>query len=147
MNKEDIKLTRKQKNFADELLANPKNSATKAVQKTYNAPRMEVAKVIAHQNMQKPNIQRYLELHANTALQDNLEIAKYSKEFGSEGGRDGAPYAEVARKINESVLDRVYGKARQQVEVTSTSLNLTIDLTSSLKTTPLTEVSNSQPQN
>lgn len=145
MNKDNIKLTRKQKAFADELLANPKDSATKVVERVYNKTTKDAAKTIAYENMHKPNIQQYLQLHANTALKDNLEIAKYSKEFGSDGGRDGAPYAEVARKINESILDRTYGKARQQVEVTSTSLNLTIDLTSSLDKQVITEVANSQP--
>lgn len=140
MNKDNIKLTRKQRVFADELLSNPKGSMTDAAEKAYDVVKRDTAKVIAHQNINKPNIMAYLELHADKALQDNLEIAKYSKEFGSEGGRDNAPYAEVARKINESLLDRRYGKARQQVEVTSTSLNLTIDLTSSLDQQTITEV-------
>lgn len=130
--KDNIKLTRKQRAFADSLLANPKDTGAKAVLNSYDVTSKEVAKVIAHQNLQKPNIQAYLELHANKALQDNLEIAEYAKQYGKEGGKEGASYSSVASSINKDILDRTYGRARQQVEMTSTSLNLTIDLTSSL---------------
>jgi len=127
-----LKLTRKQKAFADTLLANPKMSATQAAHLTYNSINKKTSSVIATENLAKPSIQVYLEKHADTALQDNIEIAKYAKEYGMTGDKQGASYASVAMNINKDILDRTYGKAKQQVDINSTAVSLTIDLTSAL---------------
>ncbi len=130
--KPTVKLTRKQKAFADTLLSNPLASGTDAALATYNTKDKVTAGAISYENLRKPQIQQYLELHANTALQDNLEIAKYSKMYGDTGTKEGAAYAGVAVSINKDIQDRAWGKARQQVDINSTSVSLTIDLTSSL---------------
>ena len=47
MNKELPKLTRKQEAFVKELITNPKQSATKAAEKTYNVNSNAVARAVA----------------------------------------------------------------------------------------------------
>lgn len=128
-------LSRKQKAFADHLLANPKRPSSEAVMQAYEVKDKNVAKVMAYENLKKPNIQAYLELHADKALKDNLEIAQFSKVYAEAGGSVGSSYAGIAAGINKDILDRTYGKAKQQIEMNSTSLSLTIDLTSALPVT------------
>ena len=61
-------LTRKQKAFADKLLEDPKISATQAVKETYNVSTNHSAEVIANENLSKPEIMRYLQENAITAV-------------------------------------------------------------------------------
>lgn len=133
------RLTKKQKMYSDILLNNPDVTGTQAAQLTYNVKNKETAAVISSENLNKPNIQMYLEKHADKALSDNIEIAEYAKHFGREGTKEGASYASVATSINKDILDRTYGKARQQVDVNSTAVTLTIDLTSALALSDSTE--------
>jgi hypothetical protein len=51
-----------------------------------------------------------------------------ASSFASEGGRDGASYAAVALNAAKDIQDRVKGKARQQIDVTSTALTFNIDM-------------------
>jgi phage terminase small subunit len=110
-------LTLKQKAFADELLNNPKQSATKAVLKTYGTTKDYVAKNIASENLAKPNIQVYLEQHVDKAKYRVIELIDSDKE-------------EIALRAADSVLDRALGKATQRTESVSVSLNFGMDLTS-----------------
>lgn len=119
MNK-SIKLTRKQKAFADELVANPKQSATKAVLKTYNVkPIGSSARTIAAQNLAKPSIQLYLDKHVQKAKNRVVELIDSDKE-------------DIALRASDSILDRTLGKATQRTEVQTTGVTLTIDLTNAL---------------
>lgn len=126
-------LTRKQKAFADHLLANPKASATESASLAYNVSTRHTAEVIASENLSKPEIIKYLELHGDKALQDMIDIAQYAKEYGRYGGRDGASYATVAVQANKDIADRAFGKATTRVEVTSRSVSVNIDLTGTVQ--------------
>lgn len=123
-----MKLTRKQKAFADGLLANPKLSATEIATQTYQVKNRNVANNIAAENLAKPSIQIYLESHGDKALQDNLEIAEYSKDMGKTFSREGASYASVASDINKDILNRVLGKPTQRIESTSTVVEISLNL-------------------
>lgn len=127
---DNIKLTRKQKAFADHLLNNPKDSATKAVQATYDTDSYTTQRHIASDNLTKANIRAYLDIHSQQAENTVLEVMDYSNRYGKQGGKEGASYATVALNSAKDILDRVHGKARQQIDVQSTSVNINIDLSS-----------------
>lgn len=124
------KLTRKQKAFADYLIANPKASATEAVKHAYDIKNHNnsTARSVANEIRTKPSVQRYLELHADNAKNTVLEVMEYSKTLGKTGTKEGASYASVALAAAKDVIDRVDGKATQRIEQTSQSVNITIDL-------------------
>lgn len=114
--KHNIKLTRRQKAFADHLLSNPRESATKAVEKTYAVTSYGAARAIASENLTKPNIQLYLNEHVEKAKNRVVQLIDSEKE-------------EIALRASDSVLDRVLGKATQRTEISSTSVNLNLSLT------------------
>lgn len=123
------KLTRKQKAFADELLQNPKRSATQAVMNTYDVQKRRTAEVIASENLRKPEIMKYLHDNAGEAESTVITVMNYSKELGRTGDKSGAAYASVALASAKEILDRVHGKATQRTEVTSKKVSVHIDLT------------------
>jgi phage terminase small subunit len=121
-------LTRKQQIFVQHLIDHPKASAKSAAQAAYNVTTEKSAEVIASENLRKPEIVAYLENHAQDAKSTLLEVMRYSKEHGKTFSKEGAAYAAVAVNASKDVLDRVYGKAKQQVEINSTAVTLSIDL-------------------
>jgi phage terminase small subunit len=121
--KQAIKLTRKQKAFADKIIADTKISATEAAAQSYNVTNRPAAAAIASENLRKPQIQAYLDIHAQKASSAVMELMDTSLEH-----RDDASHASVALRAAQDVLDRTYGKAVQQVETKSTSVTLSIDL-------------------
>lgn len=96
-------LTRKQKAFADQLIANPKMSATKAALETYNTEKDYVAKNIASENLTKPNIQLYMDEHIQKAKNRVVDLVDSEKE-------------DIALRASDSILDRALGKATQRIE-------------------------------
>ena len=114
-----MKLTRKQKAFADTLLNNPKISATRAALQTYGKPdkptTYATANDIARDNLQKPSVQIYMEEHVQKASNRVVQLIDSEKE-------------EIALRASDSVLDRVLGKATQKIETHSTSVNLNLSL-------------------
>ena len=110
-----MNLTRKQKAFADHLLDNPKQSATKAALATYDTDKHYVAKNIASENLTKPNIQLYLDKHIEKAKNRVVELIDSTKE-------------DIALRASDSVLDRSLGKATQRLETQSTVVTLKLDL-------------------
>lgn len=117
-----IKLTRKQKAFADELLKDKKLSATQAILRTYNVtPKGSTARTIAAQNLAKPSIQAYLSTHDHESQLTIVEMMKQreDKRLAFDSARD--------------IQDRLHGKATQRTEVKTTGITLNLDLTSSLE--------------
>lgn len=111
------KLTRKQKAFVDELLADKKKSATQAViDAGYDIKNRGTAEVIAYENLRKPQILAYMSEKAPMAEQKILELVHSDKE-------------EIALRASQDVLDRIHGKAVQRQEVQSVGVTLNIDLT------------------
>ncbi len=123
------KLTRKQKAFADTLLANPKMSATEATKRTYNVTTQRSAEVVASENLSKPEIMSYLVANAETAENTVLDVMNYSRELGKSGDKSGASYASVALASAKEVLDRVHGKSVTKIDATTKAVVINVDLT------------------
>lgn len=135
----NLKLTRKQKAFADTLINNPKISATKAALQTYGKPgkptSVGTAAVIATENLTKPNVLMYLDKHdfkAQQALVEGLEAERSVYRFNGESKSYelvGTEKDHNSRlRAADSILDRLHGKATQRVEQHSTSVNLNLSL-------------------
>lgn len=123
------KLTRKQKNFADKILADPKKSATQAVRETYGRPGKELAnrtaEQIAYENMRKPSVVKYLELHKDKAENTMIEVMDYSRNRLDDKG-----YARLALDSSNAILDRVVGKPTTLQETnTYQQINITLGST------------------
>lgn len=110
------KLTRKQEAFVRELIEHPKQSATKAVEKTYNVKSNAVARAVASENLTKPNVLAHLVANSERAEAKIVELLESKKP-------------EIQLASAKDILDRVHGKATQKVEQTTTGVTLNIDLT------------------
>lgn len=106
-------LTRKEKAFADELIANPKISGSEAAMRTYNASTRESAGVIAVDNLKKPRVLAYLEGHVQGAQETITDIMLHSDSD------------KLRLDASKEILDRTVGKAVQKHQ--STSVNINID--------------------
>lgn len=131
-------LTRKQKAFVQQLIDNPKQSATSAAAAVYNVVERNTARSIATENLAKPAIRTELDKYLGTAETTILEVMNTSKEFSKTGSVAGASYAGHAITAARDVMDRVLGKPKQVTETTSTALVLNINLTG-ITDTPSTE--------
>lgn len=126
----EYKLTRKQKAFADGLLAEPKKAATLVALETYGKPNKELlyntAHGIASENLRKPAIMAYLNEHAIEAERVMYDVMKKTQGMIE----DSPGYAAVAKSAASDILDRVHGKAVQRAEIQSQSVKISIDLSS-----------------
>lgn len=111
-----MKLTRKQKAFADKLLSEPKQSATEAAAQTYNVASRKSAEVIASENLRNPAIQIYLEEHVDKAKNRVVELINSEKE-------------EIALRASDSVLNRALGMPTQRTENRTEVVTINLDLT------------------
>lgn len=114
----DIKLTRKQKMFADALIKDPKKSGSEVVKQIYNVNTDNTARSIASENLTKPNILAYMVEKSTLAEQRIIQLMRSDNE-------------RIALDASKDILDRVHGKATQRIEQQSTSVKISIDLTSS----------------
>jgi len=109
------KLTRKQKAFADEYIRDTKAPNSDIVKRTYNITDTHTASQMARQNLNKPEIQLYIQEHINKAKEKIVELVDSDKE-------------EIAFRASVDILDRTTGKAIQRTEQVSTGVTLNIDL-------------------
>lgn len=130
MSKADRKLTRKQKAFVQELVRNPKQSATEAVRKTYNATTDNTASQIATENLSKPHILVELAKYDETAQNTIVDVMGTAREYSKLGNTAGANYAATALSAANTILDRLHGKAIQRTQTSIEAVVLSIDLTS-----------------
>lgn len=105
------KLTRKQKNFADTLLNNPKMSATEAAERTYDVANRQTASAVAVENLRKPSILRYMNAQTGMAEQRIIELTQSENE-------------RIALDASKDILDRTQGKAVARSE----SINATVNI-------------------
>jgi hypothetical protein len=123
-------LTPKQKAFADAILDNPTITGAQAViQAGYDVTTENSARVLASENLTKHNIQLYLANHLEEAERVMIELMRLSKDYATDGGKEGAAYATVALNASKDIQDRIKGKAVQQIEQRSTKLVISIDMT------------------
>lgn len=76
----------------------------------------------------RPAVMALLQKHEEEAQEVVVDVMRYAKEYGSTRDRDGAQYARVALDGANSLLDRIHGKAMQQIQMNSTSVNINVDL-------------------
>lgn len=111
-----VKLTRKQKAFADGIINNPKASAAEIARQTYNITDNKTSAVVASQNLSKTNISLYIDEHVNKAKERIVQLIDSDKP-------------EIQLRASQDILDRTHGKAKQQIEQVTTGVTLNIDLT------------------
>lgn len=130
------RLTRKQQAFVDYLINNPKASGTRAVLETYGSDDKQIsystAKSIANENLNKPYIMRTLSEHSQKAQQVLTEQLELANQRSKEDKPRAVDWSVQARQVADSILDRVHGKAKQQVDIQSVGVQLNIDLTTAL---------------
>lgn len=122
------KLTKKQRAFVQHILENPKDSATKAALAAYGKPDKPTtylsAGAIASENLRKPQIIMALGM-ANEKVESVL--MNTVNDYGtSEKIQERTLAVDTAKYIH----DKLHGKAKQQIDVQSTSVNISINLTS-----------------
>lgn len=125
-------LTSKQKLFVKHIIDNPKASATAAAQAAYNTTTNGSARMIASDNLTKPNIIIELSKYGSSAELAQIRLMDTADKFSQIGGRDGASYGQVLLGVTNSILDRLHGKATTRVEQQSTVVTLNVDLTGML---------------
>lgn len=70
-----------------------------------------------------------LEKQSDRAQELLTVLMEDTASLSKSGTKEGAQYAGVAEKVMNSLLDRVHGKAKQSIDVQSTSVNVNVDLT------------------
>lgn len=111
----------KTKAFVDELLKNPKLSQTEAYMRTHKTTNARSAGVSASKLLAKPNILIYMEEHVDMARNKVVQLM------------NTASREDIQFRSAQDVLDRVYGKPKQAVELQSKVLKINIDLTSAIE--------------
>lgn len=128
MDKKNRPLTVKQKAFVKELIDNPKQSATQAVLNAYNRPDKQLtrgsASQIAFDNLRKPNIVSKLQDYSELVESALVDTVKDWKDHEKPRQR------EIALDSAKFIHDKIYGKSKQQVEVSTQQVTIMIDLTS-----------------
>jgi len=119
-------LTRKQQAFVRELVNNPKMSATKIAEKTYNTLSYSAARAIASENLTKPNIRTELAKYS-----DRVEQVLFNT-IDQWGEHDKPRQREIAIDTAKFVHDKIHGRATQRIEQSTQGVTLNIDLTSTL---------------
>lgn len=120
-------LTRKQKAFADALLADPKLSGTQAVIRTYNAS-PNTARAMATENLAKPSIQAYMRSQGELASEIGIKLlthsAKVAVRTDKKNPNGHLGWATLAWQVSEGINDRIHGKATVKTENSSVNLNI-----------------------
>lgn len=109
------------KKVLDIIAAQPKRNASQAYKEVHPEASDNTARSNAHQLLQKPASQIYLQKHTDRAKETIVELM--GDEYKGETRLNAA----------KDILDRSYGKPTQKVEQTSVGLTLAIDLTSSIR--------------
>lgn len=129
-------MTGKQKVFSDAILNNPTITGIEAVQKAgYKVKNRHTAEVIASENLRKPEIMAYLSNHVDKAQTVVVEaMGATRKQYGFNPDTKSMELVgedddhAIRLRAADSLLDRIYGKAKQSVEIQSTTVSISIDL-------------------
>jgi len=121
-------LTKKQQIFVQHLVDNPKASAAEAARQAYNlkGTKKQIAKtssVIAAENLAKPSIVTELSKYNNLIENTLINTINDYKESEKLGQRT------LAVDTAKYVHDKIHGRAKQQLDVNTTSVSINIDLT------------------
>lgn len=124
-------LTGKERAYIEYRVENPTSTKAEAIRAVYDVS--ETTKKKTLENMastieKRPAVLAVLNKHAIEAEETLADVMKYSRIHGSSGTKEGASYAQVAERTANSILDRLHGKAMQQIQMNSTSVNINVDL-------------------
>lgn len=111
-----LRLRPKTKEFVDEMLANPKISATEAYIRTHETESRVTAKVEASKLLTKPNVIGYKQSAVGKAKRRVIELVDSTNES-------------IALKASTEIIDRNEGKAVQKSENLSRTVEVKLDLT------------------
>lgn len=122
------RLTKKQQKFVKNIAAGMTKRA--AVIDAYDTKTTNYGTVtqLANTVARSPRVMAVLEAMNIEAQESLKDVLRASTEFAKEGTRDGASYAGVAVTAANTILDRLHGKARQQIDVQQTAVQINIDL-------------------
>lgn len=123
-------LTKKQQAFVDYIVANPKASHADAARHAYNIggkhgliqKDVYTASEIARENLQKPAIISEL------AKYNNLVESTLLNTVNDWGRSEKLGERALAVDTSKFIHDKLHGRAKQSVELQSTSVNINIDL-------------------
>jgi len=105
----------KSKQVLDIIAANPKVSQTDAYLIVHKTAKRTTAASNAHQLIKKPEAQIYLEKHIQKAKNKVVQLIDSERE-------------DIALRASDSLLDRALGKATQNINQQSTSVEVKLDL-------------------
>lgn len=118
------------------IMTAPKRTLTKKVQEIYANEGRDISFKTASTRLseirKKPEVMAILHEYEEKAQRGLVEVADYSTKLGKMGGKDGAAYASVALTAHDKILDRVHGRAKQSLDVTTRSVTINMDLTQAL---------------
>src|SRR5436853_231891 len=112
------KLTRKQSAFVKHIIDNPKASATEAAKESYNTNNSVTAGAIAYENLKKPQI--IMALNNHNELIENTIINTINRYKDSDKLQEVQEATTNARWVH----DKIHGKAKQQLDIQSTSVKI-----------------------
>lgn len=132
----DVRDIIREKKFVDAVINGEKRTLTKAVQQIYADEGREITYKTASSRVgelrKRPAVMAILHEYEENAQKGLVEVADYSTKLGKMGGKEGAAYASVALTAHDKILDRVHGRAKQQVDVTTRAVTVNMDLTQAL---------------
>lgn len=109
------RMKRRTKAFADHVINNPEESATKAYLATHETSNRAAAAVEASKLLSKPSVMIYMNEHLALAKGRIVDIVRDGKD-------------EHALRAAQDILDREYGKATQRVETRSEVVSINIKI-------------------
>lgn len=124
------RLTGKQQAFIQHLIEKPTTPAYKAAEAAGYNGNSETLRAIASENLTKPNIQRELAKHDQTAQNTLIDVMSHSRQQMYDTDRARAvDWANTARQSATDILNRIHGTPTTRVEQTTTAVTLSINLT------------------
>lgn len=119
-------LTNKQRVFVEELITNPKATKTSAYRKAYNISPMTKSTTIYPEASKTTSIPQVKMALANYTELVEGAITKTVSDWKDE---EAPRKREIAMQNAQYIHDKIHGRAKQQIDVQTTSLSLSIDLT------------------
>lgn len=125
-------LTNKQQEFVRGIVEDKLNKTEAYIQAYDHKGTRKTANEEATRTARKPQVKIALDDYTDKAKLAVLEVLDIGLKYGKLGGKEGASYLSTALQASNSVIDRVEGKAQQRINVTSTAVTLSLDLTGTL---------------
>lgn len=119
------RLTRKQAAFVQQIIDNPKRSATEAASKVYDVATRRSAEVIASENLRKPEI--IMALGEHSALFESAIVGTVRDWQDSPTPRKREIALDAAKFGHDKIFGKATVKVEQQTQIVQIAINLTGD--------------------